>query len=341
MKQVRLVAPQTVILEEVEKPAPADTQVLIRVKRIGVCGSDIHAYYDKHPYISCPIVQGHEFSGEVVETGERVKALAVGDRVTVIPQLVCGVCHPCTHGSYHICNELKVIGCQADGAAREFIPVDQELVVKLPQDMSFDHGAMVEPVAVGVHAVRRLGDVSGMKILVLGAGPIGNLAAQVAKGLGAAAVMITDVSAFRLEKARDCGIDQVVNVAVELLESRIDSAFGIDRADAILECAGVQDTIEQAIGLARKGTDIIVVGVFAERPMVDLGLVQDKELRLIGTLMYKAEDYRTAIELIQSGSVRLDPLITKHFPFQEYADAYKYIEEYGDRSQKVLIDLDE
>jgi L-iditol 2-dehydrogenase len=341
MKQVRLVAPQTVILEEVEKPAPADTQVLIRVKRIGVCGSDIHAYYDKHPYISCPIVQGHEFSGEIVETGERVKALAVGDRVTVIPQLVCGVCHPCTHGSYHICNELKVIGCQADGAAREFIPVDQELVVKLPQDMSFDHGAMVEPVAVGVHAVRRLGDVSGMKILVLGAGPIGNLAAQVAKGLGAAAVMITDVSAFRLEKARDCGIDQVVNVAVELLESRIDSAFGIDRADAILECAGVQDTIEQAIGLARKGTDIIVVGVFAERPMVDLGLVQDKELRLIGTLMYKAEDYRTAIELIQSGSVRLDPLITKHFPFQEYADAYKYIEEYGDRSQKVLIDLDE
>jgi L-iditol 2-dehydrogenase len=341
MKQVRLVAPQTVILEEVEKPVPAYTQVLIRVKRIGVCGSDIHAYYDKHPYISCPIVQGHEFSGEIVETGERVKALAVGDRVTVMPQLVCGVCHPCTHGSYHICNELKVIGCQADGAAREFIPVDQELVVKLPKDMSFDHGAMVEPVAVGVHAVRRLGDVSGMKILVLGAGPIGNLAAQVAKGLGAAAVMITDVSAFRLETARDCGIDQVVNVAVELLESRIDSAFGIDRADAILECVGVQDTIEQAVGLARKGTDIIVVGVFAERPMVDLGLVQDKELRLIGTLMYKAEDYRTAIELIQSGSVRVDPLITKHFPFQEYAEAYKYIEEYGDRSQKVLIDLDE
>jgi L-iditol 2-dehydrogenase len=341
MKQVRLVAPQTVILEEVEKPVPAYTQVLIRVKRIGVCGSDIHAYYDKHPYISCPIVQGHEFSGEIVETGERVKALAVGDRVTVMPQLVCGVCHPCTHGSYHICNELKVIGCQADGAAREFIPVDQELVVKLPKDMSFDQGAMVEPVAVGVHAVRRLGDVSGMKILVLGAGPIGNLAAQVAKGLGAAAVMITDVSAFRLETARDCGIDQVVNVAVELLESRIDSAFGIDRADAILECVGVQDTIEQAVGLARKGTDIIVVGVFAERPMVDLGLVQDKELRLIGTLMYKAEDYRTAIELIQSGSVRLDPLITKHFPFQEYAEAYKYIEEYGDRSQKVLIDLDE
>jgi L-iditol 2-dehydrogenase len=286
-------------------------------------------------------VQGHEFSGEIVETGERVTALAIGDRVTVMPQLVCGACHPCTHGSYHICSELKVIGCQADGAAREFIPVDQNLVVKLPEDMSFDHGALVEPVAVGVHAVRRLCDVSGMNVLVLGAGPIGNLAAQAAKGLGAAAVMITDVSSFRLEKARDCGITQVVNVADEPLEDRLDSAFGPDRADAILECVGIQDTIEQAVGLARKGTDIIVVGVFAERPIVDLGQVQDKELRLIGTLMYKAEDYRTAMELIQSGSVRLEPLITEHFPFQEYAEAYTYIEEYGDRSMKVLIDLDE
>jgi len=339
MKQVRLIEPETVVLEEVDKPVPEDTQVLIRVRRIGVCGSDIHAYYDKHPYISCPIVQGHEFSGEIEETGNRVKALAVGDRVTVMPQLVCGACHPCTHGSYHICNELKVIGCQADGAAREFIPVDQELVVKLPEDMSFDHGAMVEPVAVGVHAVRRLGEVSGMNILVLGAGPIGNLAAQVAKSLGAAAVMITDVSAFRVESAHASGIDHSVNVSEELLEEKLDAAFGPAGADAILECVGAQDAIEQAIGLARKGTDIIVVGVFSEKPRVDLGLVQDKELRLIGTLMYQAEDYRTAIELIETGKIRLDPLISRHFEFEDYPRAFKFIEQQGDRAMKVLIDL--
>ncbi len=339
MKQVRLIEPETVVLEEVDKPVPEDTQVLIRVRRIGVCGSDIHAYYDKHPYISCPIVQGHEFSGEIEETGNRVKALAVGDRVTVMPQLTCGVCHPCTHGSYHICNELKVIGCQADGAAREFIPVDQELVVKLPEDMSFDHGAMVEPVAVGVHAVRRLGEVSGMNILVLGAGPIGNLAAQAAKSLGAAAVMITDVSAFRVESAHASGIDHAVNVSEELLEEKLDAAFGPAGADAILECVGAQDTIEQAVGLARKGTDIIAVGVFSEKPTVDLGLVQDKELRLIGTLMYQAEDYRTAIELIETGKIRLDPLISRHFAFEDYPLAFKAIEQQGDRIMKVLIDL--
>ena len=339
MKQVRLVEPENVVLEEVDRPVPKASEVLIQVKRIGVCGSDIHAYYDKHPYISCPIVQGHEFSGEIVELGEAVGGFTVGDRVTAMPQLVCGKCYPCTHGDYHICNALKVIGCQADGAAREFIPVDQDLIIKLPHGMSFDHGAMVEPVAVGVHAVQRLGIVSGMKLLVFGAGPIGNLTAQVAKGLGAEAVMIVDISPFRLDVARQCGIDVIVNASEELLEQRIDEAFGPDRADAILECVGVQDTMEQAITLARKGSDIIVVGVFAEKPALDIGLVQDKELKLIGTLMYKENDYHKAVELIQSNQIRLDPLITTHFAFEKYAQAYKYIEEYKDRSMKVLIDV--
>ena len=339
MKQVRLVEPENVVLEEVDRPVPKASEVLIQVKRIGVCGSDIHAYYDKHPYISCPIVQGHEFSGEIVELGEAVGGFTVGDRVTAMPQLVCGKCYPCTHGDYHICNTLKVIGCQADGAAREFIPLDQDLIIKLPHGMSFDHGAMVEPVAVGVHAVQRLGIVSGMKLLVFGAGPIGNLTAQVAKGLGAEAVMIVDISPFRLDVARQCGIDVIVNASEELLEQRIDEAFGPDRADAILECVGVQDTMEQAITLARKGSDIIVVGVFAEKPALDIGLVQDKELKLIGTLMYKENDYHKAVELIQSNQIRLDPLITTHFAFEKYAQAYKYIEEYKDRSMKVLIDV--
>jgi L-iditol 2-dehydrogenase len=339
MKQARLIEPEKIVFEDVEKPAPARGQVLIKVKRIGVCGSDIHAYYDKHPYISCPIIQGHEFSGEIVELGESIDNFVHGERVTVMPQLVCGRCYPCTHNSYHICNDLKVIGCQADGAAREYIPIDNQLVIKLPDEMSFDHGAMIEPVAVGVHAVSRLGDVSGMNILVLGAGTIGNLTAQTAKGLGARSVLITDISDYRLGIARDCGIDHTVNVSQEILETRLDEAFGEDRVDATLECVGVEETIADAIALARKGTDIVIVGVFAERPTVDIGLVQDKELRLIGTLMYQKEDYRSAIDLIKAGKIHLDSLISKHFAFEDYPEAYKYIEAYGDKTLKVLIDL--
>jgi L-iditol 2-dehydrogenase len=339
MKQARLVEPEKIVFEDVERPVPGPEEVLIQVKRIGVCGSDIHAYYGKHPYISCPIVQGHEFAGEIAELGDAVEHLALCDRVTVMPQLVCGACYPCAHGSYHICNELKVIGCQADGAAREYIPVDSHLVVKLPESMSFEHGAMIEPAAVGAHAIGRLGDVQGKKIMVLGGGTIGNLVAQTAKGLGAEAVLITDLSDFRLEVARRCGLDFTVNVSRELLESRLDEAFGPDRADAIFECVGIEATMADAVALARKGTDIVIVGVFAEKAAVDIGLVQDKELRLIGTLMYKDIDYRAAIDLIQAGKIHFDPLISKHFSFEEYPQAYKYIEAYGDKTMKVLIDL--
>lgn len=339
MRQARLVEPEKLILEEVETPDFNEGQVLIKVKRIGVCGSDIHAYYDKHPYISCPIVQGHEFSGEIASIGEKVKGLSEGDKVTVMPQLVCGECYPCTHGNYHICNDLKVIGCQADGAAREFIPVDHKLVVKLPEGMSFDHGAMVEPVAVGVHAVKRLGDVRGMNLLILGAGPIGNLTAQSAKGLGAGSVLITDISDYRLEVARNCGIDFAVNVSFENLDTKVEEHFGCDGTDAIVECVGVEETITVAIHLARKGTDIVVVGVFGDKPSVDIGLIQDKELRLIGTLMYNAEDYRVAIDLIQSRKIDLEPLISQHFAFEDYPQAFAYIEKHQDEMMKVLIDL--
>ena len=339
MKQARLVEPEKIMLEDVDIPIFSPGQVLIKVKRLGICGSDIHAYYDKHPYISCPIVQGHEFSGEIAEVGDGVEGLSEGDRVTVMPQLVCGECYPCTHGNYHICNDLKVIGCQADGAAREYIPVDHRLIVKLPEGMSFDYGAMVEPVAVGVHAVGRLGNVAGMNLLVLGAGPIGNLTAQSAKGLGAKSVLITDISDSRLEIAKNCGIDFTLNVAFENLEAKVAEYFGPDGADAILECVGVEDTIAVAVHLARKGTDIVIVGVFADKPSVDIGLVQDKELRMIGTLMYRAEDYRSAIDLIQADKITLEPLITKHFSFDDYPKAFEYIARHRDLTMKVLIDV--
>ena len=339
MKQAVLIEPEKVVFRDVPKPEPGQGQVLIQIKRIGICGSDIHAYYGKHPYISCPIVQGHEFAGRISEVGADVRALKAGDDVTVRPQLVCEECYPCRHGNYHICNSLKVIGCQADGAAQEFLAVDQDIVIKLPEGMDYDSGAMVEPVAVGAHAVGRLGSVDGKKVLILGAGPIGNLAAQVAAGRGAAAVAISDLSDFRLGVAGECGIPFTINPAKEDMAAAIEKAFGPDGADAILECVGAEETVGQAISLARKGTDIVIVGVFGETPRVDIGLVQDKELRLIGTLMYKAEDYRTAIELIQSGKVRLKPLMTKHFPFAQYPEAYLFIEKNRERTMKVFIDF--
>jgi L-iditol 2-dehydrogenase len=233
------------------------------------------------------------------------------------------------------------MGFQTTGAASELFAVDAARVLKLPPGMSLDHGAMVEPVAVGVHALGRAGAVAGLNVLVLGAGPIGNLAAQAASGLGAAQVMITDVSEYRLEKARECGICLRVNVAAKDLGEAIRTHFGPKKADLILECVGSSRTIGQAIDVARKGTDIIVVGVFGDRPVVDMGTVQDRELRLSGTLMYREPDWKKAIELISRGRVCLAPLVTDRFPFARYAEAYQYIDANRDRAMKVMISVDE
>jgi L-iditol 2-dehydrogenase len=218
--------------------------------------------------------------------------------------------------------------------------VDAEKCLVFPPSMNFEEGAMIEPLAVAVHALSRLdGGVKGLKIAVYGAGPIGNLIAQAALGLGAEKVLITDMSEHRLQVARACGIQAAINPGTETVAAAIERCFGPDKADAALECVGIQATMDQAIANARKGSDIVVVGVFGDRPLVDLGLVQDRELRLIGTLMYTKADYEKAIELIQAKRVHLDPLMSAHFPFRQYLDAYRFIEENKDRSMKVFIDF--
>jgi L-iditol 2-dehydrogenase len=340
MLQAVMTEPGKIEFRDVEKPTTGDEQVLIEMKRIGVCGSDIHVFHGMHPYTSYPVVQGHEVSGVIAEVGSRVEDLVVGDKVTFTPQVTCGQCYPCRHGMYHICESLKVMGFQTGGAAQEFFAVDADKVLKVPDHVSLDQAAMVEPVSVAVHALSRAGeDLQGKKVLVLGAGTIGNLVAQVAKASGASAVMITDISDYKVEKAKACGIDYVVNSREEDLTQAILRDFGPDRADLILECVGVQDTITQAVENARKGTTIVVVGVFGQKPVVDLGLVQDRELGLVGTLMYQKRDYERAIELVAGGKLCLDQMITHRFPFKEYLEAYEMIEASGGQYMKVMIDL--
>jgi L-iditol 2-dehydrogenase len=337
MLQAVMTGPGEIEFKEIPTPELANGEVLVQMKRIGVCGSDIHVYHGTHPFTSYPVVQGHEVSGRILKVGKDAKGFKKGDKVTIQPQVVCEKCRQCRTGRSHICDDLKVMGFQTTGTASDFFTVSARRVLKLPERMSWDHGAMVEPMAVGVHALTRSGDISGKKILVLGAGPIGNLTAQAAKGMGAVQVMITDISDYRIAVAEKCGIDFCVNVMSQDLTTELKKTFGLEKADLILECVGTNTTIDQAVANARKGTDIIVVGVFEEKTRVDLGLLQDRELRLIGTLMYQRPDFVKAIELIEAGSVLLDPLISDYFDFTDYSKAYLHIENNKEKSLKVFI----
>ncbi len=339
MLQAIMTEPGKIVYQEVPVPEVGDNQIKVKMKVIGVCGSDIHVNHGKHPYTSYPVVQGHEVSAFVEEVGDLVTNVKVGDRVTIQPQVVCGKCYPCTHGMYNDCEVLKVMGFQTTGMASEFFVVDAEKAIKLPEGMSYDHGAMIEPLAVAVHAVRRYGNVEGNSVLVLGGGPIGNLVAQTAKAMGATKVLLSELSEYRLKTAEKCGIKTVNPKEQDLKEAIIDS-FGNDGADVIFECIGINATMKQAIEYARKGSDIVVVCVFADLGTINMGFVQDHELRIIGTAMYRVEDYIEAIRLVREDLVEFDSLITHRVPFREYEKAYKIIDEQKDKAMKVLIDMD-
>ena len=339
MIQQVMTNPKEIVFKQVDIPSLGDDDVLIKIKMIGICGSDIHVYHGLHPFTKYPVTQGHEVSGEVVEVGKNVKSVKPGDKVTIEPQVRCGKCYPCRHGKYNLCESLKVMGFQTTGAASEYFKAPEINVTKLPDDMDYKKGAMIEPLAVAVHAVSRVGDVNGLNISVIGAGPIGNLVAQTAKALGAN-VMLSDISDYRLTLGKETGIEHVYNTKNMDYNDALIDCFGPDKADVIYDCAGNDITMNSAIRSARKGSTIILVAVYAGMANVDLAVLNDHELDLNTTMMYRHEDYLKAIELVNDKKINLEALQSNVFPFKDYLKAYEFIDANRETSMKVLIDLE-
>jgi len=246
---------------------------------------------------------------------------------------------PCRRGDYNICDSLKVEGFQAPGCAQDLFVTTKDKIVPLPDSLTFEQGALVEPTSVAVHSTGRAPDLIGQNVVVLGAGPIGNLVAQVTRCRGAKNILITDLSDFRLDIASKCGIPNTSNASKESLDEASKRVFGDEGFDVAFEAVGVEATMDAAVQNIQKGGTIVVLGVFGEKPRIDMSIVGDREQTIVGTLMYKHEDYVRAVELIASGEVITDPLVTKHFSFEQYEQAYKFIDEQGDRTLKVMIDL--
>jgi len=340
MRQAVMTQPGHIEFNEVAEPVAGPGEILLRVKKIGVCGSDIHVWHGLHPFTPYPVVQGHEFSAVVEAVGEGVTKVKPGMKATAAPQQVCGVCNPCKRGDYHICDELKVRGFQAPGCAQDLFVVSEERIVAFPDSLTFEQGALIEPAAVSAHSTRRAPALASKNVVVFGAGTIGNLVAQAARCRGAKKVMITDLSDFRLQKALDAGVDVACNVSKEDFSEKVKETFGDEGFDVAFECAGAEASLDAAVQNIQKGGDIVAVGVYGKRPRVDMSVVGDRELSLIGTLMYQQSDYEQAVEWVADGSMITEPLVTKHFPFEQYEEAYHFIEKQADTTLKVVIDLD-
>jgi L-iditol 2-dehydrogenase/threonine 3-dehydrogenase len=330
------------VIEHRDIPVPEKVgpkEVLLRIQRIGVCGSDIHVFHGEHPATPYPVVQGHEYSAIIEAVGEAVTKAKPGQKATARPQLVCGECGPCKRGQYNACQQLKVQGFQAPGTAQDFFVVPEDRLVVLPDALTLDQGAMVEPVAVGAHSTKRTSGMEGKNVVVSGAGTIGNLVAQFAKVRGAKKVLITDISDHRLEIARQCGIEGTLNVSKTPFAEGVNDFFGEEGFQIGLEAAGVQSSLEVLMANVEKGGDVVIIGVYSENPTINMYYLGEHELNVFGSMMYRHEDYIDAVDMIASGKIILEPLMSKHFPFEKYLDAYEYIEEHGDKTMKVIIDL--
>jgi 2-desacetyl-2-hydroxyethyl bacteriochlorophyllide A dehydrogenase len=340
MRQAVMSEPGVIEFRETEKPGILKAgEVLLRIREIGICGSDIHVYHGKHPATPYPVVQGHEYSGVVEAVGSGVTKVVPGMKATARPQLVCGKCGPCLRGQYNACQNLKVQGFQAPGAAQDYFVVDEERLVVIPETMTLEQGAMVEPAAVGAHATGRAGNLQGKNVVVSGAGTIGIMVAQFAMARGAKKVLITDFSPFRLSRARECGIDEVLNLSETSFAEGMEKCFGGEGFRTGFEAAGVQASLDVLLEQVEKGGDIVILGVYSKNPVVNMFFVGEHELNLYGSMMYRHEDYLAAVEMIASGKIKTAPLLTDRFPFEKYHEAYQYIEKQGDRTLKVMIDL--
>ena len=342
MRQAVMTEPGKIEFGDVAEPKAGEGEILMRIKRIGVCGSDIHVNKGKHPFTSYPIVQGHEFSAVVEAIGPGVDNVKVGQKVTARPQVVCGKCGPCKRGDYNVCQNLKVEGFQTNGCAQDLFVTTTDKIVPLPDSFTYEQGALIEPASCGAHGTRRAGDLTGKNVVVLGAATIGNMIAQCARARGAKDVLICNYSGgYKLEVAKQCGIEKTFAMKDMKLADAVKKFFGDEGVQVAIECAGSPDATTQAIQVLEKGGTFVILGVFEENPVIDMGALGEHELSLIGSMMYKHEDYLDAVKFIESGAIVTEPLVSKSFPFEKYMDAYKYIDDNSRNVMKVMIDLEQ
>lgn len=344
MRQAVLQTPGVIEFRDIPMPEELKpNEILLRIHKIGVCGSDIHVFHGKHPFVTkYPVIQGHEYSGEVVKVGSNVKNAKPGMKATARPQIVCGKCAPCLRGQYNVCQNLTVQGFVANGSAQDYFVVTDDRIVIVPDNVTYEQAALIEPAAVGAHSTIRCGDLTGKNVVVAGAGTIGNLIAQFAIARGAKKVLITTAkSDFRLEIARQCGITETANLSKEDFKDAVKRVFGDEGFQVGFEAAGAQGAVTDLIGGVENGGTVIIVGVFEKNPVVHMGFLGEHELNVLGSMMYRQEDYEEAVQFISEQKIKTTPLITSHFNFDQYLDAYHFIDKQGDKSLKVMINLTE
>ncbi len=320
---------------EVAEPGPG--QILIKTRAVSICGSDIHTFHGKHPFAPLPAALGHELAGEVAGLGSENSRFKIGDRVVLEPIIICGKCEFCLRGDYHLCRDVSFHHRRGQGAFTPYFVADEDWVHPLPDNISFEEGALIEPLAVAIHAVGRAGLKMGDSVAVFGAGAIGLLVLMLARLSGAGDVFSVDVQDFRLKKSLELGATGVFdNRDGEAVAKIVERTGGLG-VEAAFEAVGLSQTLNQALAALKKGGTAVIVGLMSQpETALPANIFVAKEITLKGSQGY-CRDFRTALKLLDNGAMDLKPLITHTFPPDRLQEAFDRLSDPASETVKVVI----
>lgn len=310
-------------VKDVPYPVLREDDVIVRVRSVGICGTDgpILAGTREVPR---PLIPGHEFAGDVVEAGARVKNLKPGDRVTPCIVIGCGDCDMCIEGKEVLCDNLVETGIHVDGAFAEYVRVPAKVCRKMKDSTTYDQGASVDPIASAYRTVKASSITSKDVCVVYGPGPIGLYAVQLIRLRGAKKIICigTDVDQERLKLAGELGADVTINASVEDPVERVREITGGRMADYVQDCVGLPGIPAAAMSMLKKGGTYAVTGLYHSLPKVDLGKVVRSEIKIYGTICYTRQEFEECLDFVEAGRVKVEPLITHHYPLKEMEEAF-------------------
>ncbi len=326
MKALVHTAPLQFDFRDTPQPQPGDDEVLVRVKACGICGSDVHGYTGSTGRRIPPIIMGHEAAGVVEAVGRNARHIAEGDRVTFDSTVYCNQCPACRQGRMNLCLDRKVLGVSTpsfrrDGAMAEYVVVPWWIIHRLPDAVSFDEAALIEPAAVSLHAARITPIEVNDVVAVVGAGQIGLFAMQAARVKGAGTIVALDLREERLALARQLGADVTINSSTANVAAEMQRAVGRSNADSVLEAVGMEGTVRLGMDLTKLGGNLTLIGNVTPRIQVNLQDIVSRELTIRGSCAIAGE-YRACLDLMAAGRIRATPLISRIVPLSEGPAAF-------------------
>lgn len=340
MKALMYLGAKDIKLVDIEKPKPKPGEVCIKIKAVSICGSDLSGYKGSNSMRVAPLVMGHEFSGDITELGEGAGQLHTGMRVTVNPNLNCGKCPNCLDGKKNLCDFRLNVGTTMkmgsyNGAMAEYVCVPEKAVIPLPDSVSYNDAAVIEPLAVSLHAAKKAGNLKGKTVVIIGAGPIGLLALQCIKSMEVKAGIVTDVIDERLETAVKCGAAAVFNSKNGAVEKIREMTGGVG-VDAVLDAVGIPASVNQGIEIVRNGGTIVLIGMASETVEFEYKKVVSHEINLSGSYTYIGE-MQEAVNLIAAGKISLKEIITTIAPLEKGPEIFAGLASGNPKDIKAIL----